>query len=245
MPLSCHNPCCNVLNILLLRYSLFLQDVVGIVMMKMFYLIVLSAFSFSVFSQSIESADVTDAALKACITSTAVEKGWNQLVDVTELKCHGMNIQSLNGLSAFTALTSLSLYNNNIDNADFSALKNLTSLNVAANNLQQINISGLNKLIVLYGFRNKLKSVNFDGVENLQKMRLMQNEFTHIDVSNLTYLTEAHLFDNQLTDLNIDSLKQLTFLDVRQNPMPDELYDHYDSLPGIVISHDGNADDWK
>jgi hypothetical protein len=31
---------------------------------------------------------------------------------------------------------------------------------------------------------------------------------------------------------------------VRHNPMPDELYEDMDALPGVTILHDGNADDW-
>jgi protein phosphatase 1 regulatory subunit 7 len=58
-------------------------------------------------------------------------------------------------------------------------------------------------------------------------------------------LETGYFFDNQLEDLQITGLEKLTFLDVKQNPMPDELYDFYDKQEGIVISHDGNADDWQ
>ena len=65
------------------------------------------------------------------------------------------------------------------------------------------------------------------------------------DITPLKSLQQGHIFDNQLEDLSIEGLNNLEFLDVKQNSMPDELYDFYDEQEGIVISHDGNADDWK
>jgi protein phosphatase 1 regulatory subunit 7 len=186
-----------------------------------------------------------DPALAQCVQQTAAQQHWQFVHDVVELKCHGMHIQQLDGLAQLVMLKSLSLYNNDIEQADLTALKQLTLVNLANNQLNQLNITQLSHLTTLYIFKNKLSYVNFDGLAQVIKLRAMNNSLTDIDISSMQALQQAYFFDNKLKDLNIAGLKHLQFLEVRQNPMPDAVYDRYDAMVGVTIVHDGNADDWK
>ncbi|MBT0586993.1 hypothetical protein [Alteromonas oceanisediminis] len=187
--------------------------------------------------------NIKDDALRACI-SRALDEG-SALSDVKRLKCHSEGVESLEGIALLPNLSTLSLFNNHIEHADLRELSQLTTLNLAKNRLSILNVEGLSHLENLFAFDNQLETVSLNGLSALTKLRLMQNKITELDLSNLQALESAYLFDNQLEDLSIDGLSALTFLDVKQNPMPDELYDFFDEQDGIVIVHDGNADDWK
>lgn len=187
----------------------------------------------------------TDKNLQSCVEQQAQEHGWQDVSEVTELQCHNTGIESADELQLFTGLTQLSLFNNNLTKLDLRPLKKLQLLNLANNDLTELQIVGLNQLETLYLFRNKLRTLDLSGLTAVKKIRLMQNRLTKLDITPLTSLETGYLFDNKLEDLQITGLNKLTFLDVRQNPMPDELYDFYDEQQGIMISHDGNADDWQ
>jgi protein phosphatase 1 regulatory subunit 7 len=201
--------------------------------------------SHSLFAQRVSDIQFLDQNLRACVEQTAAVNNWLNVAEFTELKCHNSDIQSADEVALFTSLTSLSLYNNELVKIDLTDLKQLVYLNLANNRLQSLAISGLDKLETVYLFRNKLETIDLSGLSAVKKIRLMQNVLTRLDISPLKSLEMGYFFDNKLKDLQIIGLTKLTFLDVKQNPMPDELYDFYDQQAGIVISHNGNADDWK
>lgn len=205
----------------------------------------LQCLSVTVTANSLSTFDWGDKSLANCMKKLIAKKGWQTIQEVTEIKCHSKNIQTAQSLNQLTNLRKLSLFNNKITRLDLSALRQLETLNLANNQLTQLNITGLAKLQKLYLFRNKLVELNLSGLSSLEEVRLMQNQLESLDITPLLALRQGHIFDNQLKDLPITGLDNLEFLDVRQNPMPDELYDFYDEQEGIVISHDGNADDWK
>lgn len=187
----------------------------------------------------------SDKNLADCVNQTATKNAWTDTVQVLKLKCHSAGIKRADELLHFTSLLSLSLYNNRLEELDLRSLKQLKTLNLANNRLQKIQLTGLENLGSLYLFRNQLTTVDLTGLSSLKVLRIMQNQLLSIDIRPLKALEKAYLFDNQLEDLPITGLDKLRFLDVKQNPMPDELYDFYDEQDGIVISHDGNADDWQ
>lgn len=189
--------------------------------------------------------DWGDRHLESCMKQQIIKRNWQNLEDVTEVKCHSKNILSAQNLSKLVNLRKLSLFNNKIKHLDLTPLTQLETLNLARNKLTELNISGMSKLQKLYLFNNQLMNLKLTGLIALEEIRLMQNKLVTLDIRPLTSLKQGHIFDNQLEELSIDGLSKLEFLDVRQNPMPDELYDFYDEQEGIVISHDGNADDWK
>lgn len=196
-------------------------------------------------SPRIEAPKIHDPSLQICISKAMLKAQLTEAHALRKLKCHNKAINNVAGIEHFTGLEHLSLFGNEIRNADLRKLKNLKHINLAKNQLNQLKITGLSQLEALYLFKNELTSISFEGLGALQKMRIMQNKLNKLDISPLTSLEEAYLWDNQLEDLQITGLGKLVFLDVKQNPMPDELYDFFDEQEGITISHDGNADDWK
>lgn len=196
-------------------------------------------------SNIISVAELSDSALNKCVDDHVSNNNWKTIDEVIKLKCHGMNIKSVEGLEVFTQLKSLSLYNNKLITLNISRLKNLKSINVANNKLQQVNVVGLSKLTSLYLFKNKLTHIDFTGLTQLEKIRITNNQLNKIDISPLISLKKAYFFDNKLEELIVKGLPNLKFIELRQNPMPDDVYDRYDALDGITIVHDGNADDWK
>ena len=189
-------------------------------------------------------SNIRDEALRSCLQDT-IDASDQSALQVERVKCHSKGITDVTGLEQLKNLTYLSLFNNKIAEADFSAFRALAFLNIAKNRLEKLNVSGLANLHTLYAFQNDLATIDLSGLHALTKLRLMQNRLTDLDIGELTVLESANLFNNQLEHLSIEGLDKLTFLDVKQNPMPDELYDFFDEQEGIVISHDGNADDWK
>ncbi len=209
------------------------------------HIVVPLAASFSGQATQLGEIEWQDQALAGCVLAMAQKRQWQAAADVDNIKCHSKGIKSTVDLVHFANIRQLSLFNNQIQQADLRHLANLEMLNLAKNQLRKLEIAGLANLQSLFLFRNNLSSVDLGGLVKLQKLRMMQNQLKQLDITPLQSLATAHLFDNQLEDLQITGLRNLTFLDVRQNPMPDELYDFYDEQEGIVISHDGNADDWK
>lgn len=195
--------------------------------------------------QQITELTWADQSLGQCVLKQAANNDWQTVEQVTALKCHKAGVEIVQDLSKFTQLQRLSLYNNKIENADLTELTQLKTLNLASNKLRTLNITGLGKLETLFLFKNKLTRLDLSGLSSVKKLRLMQNNLVELDITPLQSLETGYFFDNQLEDLQITGLDKLTFLDVKQNPMPDELYDFYDKQQGIVISHDGNADDWQ
>ena len=195
-------------------------------------------------ADAIPLADIKwqDNALQSCVESHG---NWENSEQFTKLKCHNKKIASANELKHFTSLENLSLFGNRLTTLDIRELTKLTALNLANNRLTQLEIAGLEHLDTLFLFKNQLQRLDLSGLHRLKKIRIMQNKLISLDITPLVSLETGYFFDNQLEDLQIDGLEKLTFLDVKQNPMPDELYDFYDQQKGIVISHDGNADDWN
>jgi hypothetical protein len=207
--------------------------------------ILIFALAFNSAAQNLADVEFEDEQLAKCVMQSAEKQGWTEVTHVTAIKCHKADIKSAQVLDKFTALQSLSLYNNDIVSLDLTSLTDLQSLNLANNKLRDLKITGLTNLETLFLFKNKLKTLDLTGLVSVKKVRLMQNKLTRLNITPMLALETGYFFDNQLEDLQITGLVNLSFLDVKQNPMPDELYDFYDEQEGIVISHDGNADDWQ
>lgn len=188
-------------------------------------------------------SQITDKALKECISKQI--KPDQSADDITKIRCHSKGIKKLSGLEVFKNLQSLSLFNNRIEEADFTSFEKLEFINIAKNRLNSLQVNQLKKLQTLFAFKNRLETVNLQGLSSLTKLRMMENKLRTLNISELTALESAYLYNNNLEHLTIEGLNALSFLDVKQNPMPDELYDFFDEQEGIVIVHDGNADDWK
>jgi Leucine-rich repeat (LRR) protein len=189
---------------------------------------------------------VQDNNLQTCLQTLADKNRWSQSKDVTEIKCHSQDIQSLRGLEQFTALESLSLYNNRIEqlDIDLKLFKDLKVLNIARNNLKQLDVANLPKLNKLYVFDNQLTGLTLSNLAQLQTFKANNNKIEHFSYINTPKLEKIYIFNNQLETIDIYNLPSLHYMDCRQNPMPTSLYDEMDKKDDITFLHDGNAEDW-
>ena len=135
-------------------------------------------------------------------------------------------IEDITGLSAFTNLTSLHLYNNQLaDLTVLAELTNLTSLWLDGNQLTDISaLAGLTNLTDLGLSDNQLTDISaLAGLTNLTGLGLSINQLTDISaLAGLTNLTELGLGSNQLTDISaLAGLTNLTGLGLSINQLTD------------------------
>lgn len=188
---------------------------------------------------------IADAALKACVIGQAQKNHWDTSTQVTNLECNSQHIKQLEGLSQFTQLAKLSLYNNELERADVQGFSQLKHVNLAKNQLAQITLAALPALEELYLFGNKLTQLQLSQLAQLKTVKINDNQLTQFTYSDLPSLEKIYLFNNKIVDLDIYHLPAMRYMDARQNPMPDKLYEDMDKLNGVTILHDGNAKDWE
>lgn len=187
---------------------------------------------------------VRDANLQVCLTELAQKHGWKQPAEFQSIQCHNRSIASLEGIDAFSQITSLSLYNNSIQTAQLRGFARLQQLNLARNELVQMELSELPALGKLYFFDNRLAALTLPALPALEELKGNGNGLKSFTYSTLPRLKKVYLFNNQLPTIDIHQMPALEYMDVRENPMPDELYEEMDAKRGVTFLHDGNAEDW-
>jgi hypothetical protein len=121
---------------------------------------------------------------------------------VTYLDVSGQNITDLTGIEAFTALTYLQCYYNQLTSLDVSQNTALTLLACYGNDLTSLDVSGATALNELHCENNQLTSLDVNNNIALGYFSCAYNQLTSLDVSNniaLGYFSCAH---NQLTSLD-------------------------------------------
>ena len=187
---------------------------------------------------------VSDSALQACIEDTIDRYQWNNLQQITQLKCHNKNISTIDGIENFTHLKKLSLYNNKLQRVSLNSLKHLEELNLARNKINSMKLTNLPNLKKVYLFSNTMESLHLKNLPELKLLKANNNQLVVFHYSNLPKLEKIYIFNNELEHVDIHRLPKMNYMDCRQNPMPDQLYDEMDLLEFATILHDGNADDW-
>lgn len=192
-----------------------------------------------------EDWPLTDPALKSCVEKAARKQGWQRAEQVTELRCHSLDIASLQGLEIFSGLQTLSLHNNDISEINVEAWPQLEVLNIAKNKLTRLELSNLSKLSEVYIFGNQIERLSLENLPKLTQFKANSNGMRNFSYQGLPAVSKIYLFDNELEMMDIYQLPSLSYMDVRQNPMPDELYEEMDKLKGVTVLHDGNEEDWQ
>ena len=128
------------------------------------------------------------------------------------INCPGLGISDLTGIEAFTALTVLYCYDNQLTSLDVSSNTALTDLYCFVNQLTSLDVSSNTALTDLYCFANQLTSLNVSGATALTNLVCYDNQLTSLDVSSNTALTDLECDDNQLTSLDVSSNTALTDL---------------------------------
>ena len=190
-----------------------------------------------------EIAHIKDAALRQCVKKTCAQQQISNANQLQQLQCHSLGITSVEGLDTFKHIANLSLFNNKITHFNAAYWPQLRALNLSKNNLKQLTIEHTNlETLLLFGANLQALKLNTPA---LTLLRANGNPLQNLHYVNLERLKKLYLFDGQLKDMDIYHLPALQFMDVRQNPMPNALYDEMDTLKGITVFHDGNAQDWE
>ena len=121
-------------------------------------------------------------------------------------------IANLSGIEAFTSLTYLSCWSNELTSLDFSSNTELTYLDCNGNELTALNVSANTVLTELNCATNKLTSLDVSSNTVLTELNCGGNELTSLDVSANTVLTELNCGGNELTSLDVSANKKLTRL---------------------------------
>jgi uncharacterized protein YjdB len=113
---------------------------------------------------------------------------------VTEINANNMGIQSLEGLSYFTALKNLYCSQNQISSLDVSGLSGLEILNCSVNSLVGIDVSHNHALMRLSVERNLLTSLDVSGLPSLISLSCDRNKLSTLDASTVVGPDSFELF---------------------------------------------------
>ncbi|ANW96125.1 hypothetical protein AXE80_07470 [Wenyingzhuangia fucanilytica] len=138
---------------------------------------------------------------------------------VTSLNVYRENINSLEGIEAFTSLTELNCIENHLTALDLSSNTALTSLYCADNNLDALDVSSNTALEVLSCGGNNLDALNVSNNTALTTLSCNNNSINALDVSSNTALTTLSCDNNSLTALDLSSNTALTELYCSDNSL--------------------------
>ena len=147
----------------------------------------------------------------------------DDLASLTRLDAEEQNIKSLDGLEYATALDTLNLWGNEIEDlGPLSGLTNLTFLKLGDNQIADVSpLSGLTNLEWLSLWGNGVTDVNpLSGLTNLNTLNLSGNEVEDVSsLSGLTKLRWLNLGNNKVEDVSaLDGLTKLDWLGLLDNP---------------------------
>ena len=156
-----------------------------------------------------QNVNIPDANFKAyLVNNKAINTNGDKEIQVSEasaftdtIDCSGLNISNLNGIEAFTALTTLYCGSNNYGS------NQLTSLDVSKNNA----------LSELYCGGNKLTSLDVSKNTVLWMLTCDNNQLKSLDVSKNTALEWLYCDGNKLTSLDVSKNTALTALYCNEN----------------------------
>ena len=140
-------------------------------------------------------------------------------VAVDSLIIEFRGIANLSGIEAFTSLTYLNCWLNQLTSLDVSSNTDLTELRCNENQLTSLNASKNTALAILDCSANQLTTLNISSNTDLTELRCNSNELTSLNVSTNTALTELFCGSNELTSLDISSNTALTELTCGNNSL--------------------------
>ena len=117
--------------------------------------------------------------------------------------CGGFEIQSLEGLQYFVALTVLICGENQLTSLELSKNSALEVLECDRNQLKTIDVSANPNLVGLNCNCNELISLNVSGNQALTTLQCMGCQLTMLDISLNIALTAVDCRSNNLTSLNL------------------------------------------
>lgn len=148
---------------------------------------------------------------------------------VTEIICNDKEIESMEGIKAFTSLRYLDCSYNRISGIlDLSGLENLEEAYVDHNIYTSLNLAGCSKLKVVEANDNIERDENYNsnflmtdidlrGCGELLYLELTDNAITSINLQDCKKLQVLRMTWNNLTSIDVTANTELTHLYVRKN----------------------------
>jgi len=186
-----------------------------------------AVFSLSSFNAICQNVFIPDANFKAAlVANTSINTNGDTEIQITEaaafsgpINVINLSISDLTGIGAFTALTFLNCYNNQLTSLNVSANTALTHLWCYNNQLTSLNVSANTALTYLLCYSNQLTTLNVSANTSLLWLSCNNNQLTSLNVSANTALTQLWCSNNQLTTLNVSANTALTSLWCSNNPL--------------------------
>jgi len=213
-----------------------------------------AVFSLCSFNAICQNVFIPNANFKAALVGNmSINTNGDTEIQITEaaaftgpINVGNLSISDLTGIGAFTALTSLDCYNNQLTSLNVSANTALTHLWCDYNPLTSLNVSANTALTQLYCSINQLTTLNVSANTALTQLSCYSNPLTTLNVSANTALTYLRCNNNQLTSLNVSantalivlncSINQLTTLNVSANTALTQLSCDNNQLTSLNVS---------
>ena len=181
------------------------------------------------FTVSLNAQDVNipDANFKSyLVNNSSINTNGDSEIQVSEasaftgaINCSFINISDLTGIEAFTALTQLDCWGNELTSLNVSSNTALTVLYCDNNQLTSLDVSSNTALTLLGCWTNQLISLDVSSNTALNQLSCFTNQLTSLDVSSNTALTQLDCGNNQITSLDVSSCTALTELDCFGNQL--------------------------
>ena len=128
-------------------------------------------------------------------------------------------ISDLTGIEYFTALQSLSCYNNSLTNLDLSRNTALEYINCSGTGISNLDVSGLTQLKKLYCDNNDLSSLDISSCLALEELYCNDNNLIELDVSNNPNLKKLMCNNNSISTLDVSNNSLITDLYCNNNEL--------------------------
>ena len=135
------------------------------------------------------------------------------------INCYTLQIENLQGIEAFTALTYLDVHNNQLTSLDVSQNTALEELICSENQLTSLDVSQNTALTDLDCGGNPFTILDISQNTALETLWCADNQLTSLDVSQNTALTYLVCQYNQLTSLDVSQNTALTVLYCASNQL--------------------------
>lgn len=166
------------------------------------------------------------------------EISYAEAAAVTEIDAHGLGIETVEGIHAFTSLRRLLLTDNSLTFPEFNCCPTLETLDVSNNRIERLDVSGLTKLKYLGCAANKLSNIDLSkntalvtlscGYNSLYTLNVSENKALEslscqecflysLDLSENTKLARLWCASNQLYEINLTKCPDLTDLNCGSN----------------------------
>ena len=154
----------------------------------------------------------------------------SEAAEVKGIACNDLEIESIEGIKYFTALTMLDCsYNSIRGEIDLSGMENLAEAYVDHNYITSLNLAGCSHLALVEANDNvekdenmqsifRMERINLEGCSSLLYLELTDNNISEIDLSDCSKLQVLRMTWNNLTSIDVTHNPELTHLYVRKNP---------------------------